>query len=258
MLTKIGRVGRHGFHKKKPAASKYRDTASTGERTLAPEEVLIRRPHYLNNKLKGEPYFAHERLPRQARLPTSEMLTALHAHAADFYKYGMQRTKAVHQSLDESALLAFGILTEELCRELMGPEGYRCLLDDPQHTDNEDEDNPIPDRLRTRKRRSEMFSDPNYRVEIRDGRARWIRKRKKRAKPATDTEKKKPRRRRKSPNMEWYHKMRQESEFLAAELEKFRQIEEEKKKKEREREERREERREKAKEKENEKGRNKK
>lgn len=235
-LMTIGRVGRHGFHKKNPAASKYRDTASTGERTLAPEEVLIRRPHHLNNKLKGEPYFAHQRLPRKTRLPPSDMLAAIHAHAADFYKYGMQRWKAVYQSLDESALLAFGILAEELCKELMGPGGFRCLLDDPQATDNEDPDNPIPDHLRTRKRRSEMAFDPNYRVVIRDGRERWIRTRKKRAKPATDdtgTEKKKPVRRRRKRAPFLSEKDREEWKRLVAEQEVFRREAEEKKARER-------------------------
>lgn len=211
----VGRVGPHGFHKK-PAASKYRDTASTGERTLPPEEVLIRRPHYLNNKLKGVPYFANERLPREARLPTSEMLTSIHAYAADFFKYGMQRYRPVYQSMDESALLAFGILAEELSKEGMGSTGYKRLLDDPQATDNEDVDNPIPDRLRTRKRRSEMVFDPNYRIEIREGRARFIRKRKKRTKSTTNTGKKKPARsRRRIPHI-FTEEGRREAEALAA------------------------------------------
>lgn len=200
----IGRVGPRGFHKKTPSASRNRDTASTGERTLPPEEVLIRRPHYLNNKLKGEPYFAHERLPRQMKLPNSDMLTAIHAYAADFYKYGIERTKPVYQSMDESALLAFGILAEELAKEGMGTTGYRCLLDDPEATDNEDLDNPIPAHLRTRKRRSEKFHDPNYRIVVSQRGERFIRTRRKRAKSTTDTEKRKPVKRKRNLFMPWW------------------------------------------------------
>lgn len=181
--------------------------------------------------MKGEPYFAHERLPREMKLPTSDMLTALHAYAADFYKYGMQRTKPVNQRFDESALLAFGILAEELSKELMGPMGFRCLLDDPQHTDNEDVDNPIPDHLRTRKRRAEMLDDPNYRVEIRGGRARFVRTRKRRPKPDNATKKKAARRRRTVPT--WADTHPEEMKALVAEQEMFRQRDKEKKEMER-------------------------
>lgn len=179
------------------------------------------------------------------KLPTSDMLTALHAYAADFYKYGMQRTKPVYQRFDESALIAFGILAEELSTELMGPMGYRCLLDDPQHTDNEDVDNPIPDHLRTRKRRVEMLHDPNYRVEIRGGRERFVRTRKRRAKPATGTEKKKPARRRRTMPT-WAETHPEEMKALVAEQEMFRQRDKEKK--EREKKEREKRRKEKGKE----------
>lgn len=203
-LMKVGRVGPRGFHKQAPFASQHRDTASTGDRTLAPEEVLIRRPHYLNSKVKGEPYFAHERLPRGMILPNSDMLTAIHAYAADFYKYSMERTKPVYQSLDESALLAFGILAEELAKEGMGATGFQCLLDDPEATDNEDLDNPIPARLRTRKRRSEKFHDPNYRVVISQHSERFVRTRRKRAKSASEPEKKNSAKRRRKPGVPWW------------------------------------------------------
>lgn len=205
MLIRIGRVGPRGFHKQAPFASQHRDTASTGGRTLTPEEVLIRRPHYLNSKVKGEPYFAHERLPHDKKLPNSDMLTAIHAYAADFYKYSMERTKPVYQSLDESALLAFGILAEELAKEGMGTTGYRCLLDDPEATDNEDLDNPIPAHLRTRKRRSEKYRDPNYRVVISQQGERFIRTRRKRAKSAvSEPEKKNSAKRARKPGLPWW------------------------------------------------------
>lgn len=206
-------MGKHGFQKLEPQASKYRDTKSTGERVLAPEEVLIRRPHHLNNKMKGEPYFAHEHLPRTMRMPPSDMLTAIHAYAADWYKYGMQIFKPVYRSMDESALLAFGILAEELAKDKLGTVGHRVLLDDPEATDNEDPDNPIPKRLRTRLTRAEKFEDPRWTIKVGPFGEKWIRKRRKRVKTATDGEKKKTvRKSRKRRIPEWLEREMQSFE----------------------------------------------
>lgn len=217
---------RRGFIKK-PRASRYRDTASSGgERAIPPEEALIRRPHYLNNKLKGEPYFAHEHLPRKTRLPSPDILTAIHAHAADFFKYSMKISKPVYQSMDESALLAFGILAEELAKEKFGAVGHRVLLDDPEATDNEDMDNPIPQRLRTRKSRREKYHDPNYRISVGPWGERFIRTRRKRVKTAADAEKPKKPRRRKRRLPEWHQRELQSFEKWLNEQEQLMQQEE--------------------------------
>lgn len=190
VLTIPARVGPHGFHKSKPTASRYRDTASSSGRTLAPEEVLIRRPHYLNDKLKGEPYFAHERLRPDQKLPNSDLLTAVHAYASDSYSHYDERTKRDWESLDESALIAFGYLIEELGREVIGSTGDLPLLEGRGADDDrfEPRDGLTLWHRAHKRRRTDTLNPDNYDIVISSVGPRFIRKRRRRAKVTTDTE----------------------------------------------------------------------
>lgn len=55
-------------------------------------------------------------------LPDSDLLKALHVYAADFYA-AEREAVADYRSLDETALLALGVLMEELCRDQLGEGG---------------------------------------------------------------------------------------------------------------------------------------
>ncbi|KAI9874195.1 MAG: hypothetical protein M1830_010084, partial [Pleopsidium flavum] len=58
------------------------------------------------------------------RLPDSELLKAVHGYAADFYKRAIDGGgKGDWRSLDETALLAVGVLLEEGARECLGGSG---------------------------------------------------------------------------------------------------------------------------------------
>ena len=103
---------------------------------LAPEEVLFRRknaplrwPHY-------DIYMAHERnLPDEGRdaLPPSDLLKAVHSYAGRFYyafgKNGRRNARfdcgknIGERTMDETALLALGILLEEAGRQVLGAKG---------------------------------------------------------------------------------------------------------------------------------------
>ncbi len=113
-----------------------RSTYSLRDETLAPEEVLFRRRGAPQRFAERDIYFAHESLPDAGRdmLPDSDMLKAVHGYASRFYEVlgsrsggsGCGRGGSCYvdeRSMDETALLAFGILLEEAGREALGREG---------------------------------------------------------------------------------------------------------------------------------------
>lgn len=99
---------------------------------MAPDEVLFRRKDAPERYLEHDIYYAHEQdLPRagQGVLPESDLLKAIHGYASTFYSSKSRADHAVSdasvaaQSMDETALLAFGILLEEAGKEALGRRG---------------------------------------------------------------------------------------------------------------------------------------
>lgn len=126
--------------------------------TLAPEDVLFRRIGAPVRFAEKDIYRAHEALPNEGRdvLPDSDMVKAMHNYASHFYTAlaasarerkddrcasrggsrsrrkdenetrkgkGKGKGNIDEQSMDETALLAFGILLEEVGREILGKKG---------------------------------------------------------------------------------------------------------------------------------------
>lgn len=104
--------------------------------TLAPEEALFRRKAAPERFAEFDVYMAHDRnLPDGGRgsLPDSDLLKAVHSYASHFYAaLGGEERRAMYQvgsrniderSMDESALLAFGILLEEAGKDVLGDKG---------------------------------------------------------------------------------------------------------------------------------------
>ena len=64
------------------------------------------------------------------RLPESDLLKAIHAYASDFYGRAVKwKGKVDFESLDETALLAVGILMEEMAREVLGETGDLAFVE---------------------------------------------------------------------------------------------------------------------------------
>lgn len=129
----------HGFLPSVSYASKHRDTASSSARPVRPEEVLFRR---LNAPIRYEEndfYFANESLSGDRPLPSSELLEAIHAYTADLYDHAtIDRGQDDYQSMDETALIAMGILMEEMAREALGETGDLVLVEGEElSTDDE-------------------------------------------------------------------------------------------------------------------------
>ncbi|KAI0386821.1 hypothetical protein F5Y04DRAFT_242447 [Hypomontagnella monticulosa] len=113
-------------HHFRPSRDRRRDP------TLAPEEVLFRRVGAPVRFAEKDIYQAHEDLRDGGRgvLPDSDMVKALHSYASHFYAAlarrgsgGAAARNIDERSMDETALLAFGILVEEAGREVLGRSG---------------------------------------------------------------------------------------------------------------------------------------
>ncbi|KAI0537212.1 hypothetical protein GGR58DRAFT_472571 [Xylaria digitata] len=115
-------------HHKRNVADSRRNT------TLAPEEVLFRRSGAPVRYAEKDIYQAHEDLPDGGRgiLPDSDLLKTIHCYASHFYRDLPANKQIIHtdtgegvseRSMDETALLAFGILLEEASREALGKKG---------------------------------------------------------------------------------------------------------------------------------------
>lgn len=75
-------------------------------------------------------YFAHESLPQDCPLPDSDFLTATHAYCADFYdRATVNRGRHDYRTMDETALIAMGVLLEEMAKESLGETGDLVLVE---------------------------------------------------------------------------------------------------------------------------------
>lgn len=117
-----GRAGYEGFLSSTTKPSRNRDTSSTTQTAVPPEEILFRSEGAPIRYEEDDIYFQDRHLdPRNAlqRLPDSDLLKALHAYASDFYAATADgRGCESFESLDETALLALGILVEEAGRHI--------------------------------------------------------------------------------------------------------------------------------------------
>ncbi|KAH7149465.1 hypothetical protein B0J13DRAFT_306457 [Dactylonectria estremocensis] len=118
----------------RPKTIKY----STKEVPLAPDEVLFRRKDAPDRYLEHDIYYAHEReLPRggQGVLPESDLLKAIHSYASSFYsskirdRHTPSDMNVAARSMDETALLAVGILLEEAGKEILGRRGDQVFTE---------------------------------------------------------------------------------------------------------------------------------
>jgi hypothetical protein len=116
-----GRAGPNGFLSPEQRQS---DTVLP----QAPEAVLLSRSAIPLDWM-SEAYNASEELPRATTLPESEMLKAIHTYAADFYSADAEEGRYDCRSLDETALIAVGILLEEAVKEALGENGDMVLVE---------------------------------------------------------------------------------------------------------------------------------
>jgi len=113
-----------GFLPTEPRGSKNRDTLSSSKVALPPEEVLFRRKGAPVRYEENDIYWADRHLKGGQMLPESDLLKAIHTYASDYYgRSTTNKGAADFESLDETALLALGILLEEMAAHVLGETG---------------------------------------------------------------------------------------------------------------------------------------
>jgi hypothetical protein len=130
----VGRVGLNGFITKDTSA--VHDNFQTSHiKPLTPQEVLLRRVRAPTQVTLGY-YDADEELPSDQQLPDSDLLKAIHAYASDFYSMATHdKGRCDFRSLNETALLALGVLLEEAAVDVLGETGDMVLVE-PEGLEN--------------------------------------------------------------------------------------------------------------------------
>ena len=122
-----GRVGQEGFISGRASSSSTVRLA----KPIPPDHVLFQRENAPDRYEEDDVYFADRHLPEGATLPDSDLLKAIHAYASDFYGSGaVGDTHNDFHSLDETALIAMGILLEEAAKEILGGMGDLAFVED--------------------------------------------------------------------------------------------------------------------------------
>jgi hypothetical protein len=158
-LTGSGRISAGGFIPKHLVVSTNRDTASSSTAAIPPESVLFRSKNAPTRYAESDIYFASERqLP--TGLPESDLLKALHSYSSDFYSRATaDRGAGDWRSLDETALIALGILMEEASRDILGQTG------DLVFTEGEEAMESVPDTPSTQRLRSKGWPSKKRRLD---------------------------------------------------------------------------------------------
>ncbi|KAF5651003.1 hypothetical protein F52700_238 [Fusarium sp. NRRL 52700] len=129
---------------------------STKDIPLAPDEILFRRKDAPVRYLEHDIYYAHEHdLPCGGHgvLPDSDLLKAIHAYTSAFYSVRNgewqppEGRNITERSMDETALLAFGILLEEAGKEVLGRRGD-LVFTEGAHDGLVDASEPVQDETR--------------------------------------------------------------------------------------------------------------
>lgn len=124
-----GRASYEGFISAQPLPSNGRDTTSGNSNDPVPaDEILFSKRGAPERFQENDIYFADRHLGPEQRLPDEALLKALHRYVADFY--GVKGDGRDVGSLEETALLALGILVEEMVEEAMGESGGLALLEE--------------------------------------------------------------------------------------------------------------------------------
>lgn len=91
---------------------------------LRPDEVLFKQANAPVRYEETDYYNAHARLLADQQLPNSELLNTIHAYVSKLYSRTSQGdVRPAWKCMDETALIAFGILMEETAREILGETG---------------------------------------------------------------------------------------------------------------------------------------
>ncbi len=136
-----GRVITSTSHQKPSFRAEYHTSRDS---RLPPDHVLFSRKHAPERFAEKDIYYANDDLPEDTTLPQTGMLTAVHCYASNFYEAlalrqaprKTSKTRPIDEkSMDETALLAFGIILEEASRHALGRRGHLVLAEEGDDDD---------------------------------------------------------------------------------------------------------------------------
>lgn len=120
-----GRVSQWGL-----IAPQSTNSKTTANQPLRPDEVLFKGSNAPTRYEENDYYFAHDKLPKDQKLPSGDLLSALHAYITKYYARNEENgNQKVWKCMDETALIALGILMEETAREILGDSGDLVFLE---------------------------------------------------------------------------------------------------------------------------------
>lgn len=130
--------------------------------------MLFRRKRAPERFEESDYYFANDSLP-PGHLPESDLLKALHCYTSDFYsRAAPENSKHDWRSMDETALLALGILMEEVSKEVLGETGDLVFAEGESNAQDFANKRTAPDAersasvvSRTRRRKRRRLETPN-------------------------------------------------------------------------------------------------
>ena len=106
---------------------------------IYPEEVLFRNPKAPARIAEDDLYWADRHLTSSQKLPDSELLKEIHTFTADYYSRTTDNDpKGVYRTMDETALLAMGILLEESVAQVLGENGDLAFMEGELIADDEE------------------------------------------------------------------------------------------------------------------------
>ncbi|PVH80635.1 hypothetical protein DL98DRAFT_418109 [Cadophora sp. DSE1049] len=130
-----GRISLAGFIPKHVVVASTRDTVSSSTTAIAPEAVLFRGKNAPTRYAESDIYFTNEKQSIRD-LPESDLLKALHCYTSDFYSRAtIDGGSGDWKSMDETALIALGILMEEASLASLGKTGDLAFTEGEQSTD---------------------------------------------------------------------------------------------------------------------------
>ena len=139
-LTSQGRVSTQRFIPDAPNTSTTRDTATSSSLPTPPDEVLFRRAGAPVRYEEDDIYWADRHLKKEQVLPDSDLLKALHIYASEYYSKALGTQGDVSsESMEETALLALGILLEEAAEHVLGETGDMVLVEGEEISEPEGE-----------------------------------------------------------------------------------------------------------------------
>lgn len=139
MFFLVGRVSSVGFLPNAPRLPGTRDTLSSTSVAIPPEEALFRRHGAPERYEEDDFYWANKNLRETQVLPDSDLLKAVHEYTSKFYGRAGDKGITDFKSMDETALIAIGVLLEEWAGTVVG-DGWGVFVEgEEREEENSDE-----------------------------------------------------------------------------------------------------------------------